>query len=148
GWLLGLALVSALAILISSRLRRADARSGWILAVGGAFACTAALFSFASGIFHPYYVSLLAPFTAALVGAGVAQLVRGPLDARVVGPLAIVAGVACELVVLGNYPGQLDWLRPLLIVVAGVAALALIALRSPRARRTAVGVTVAALLVA
>ena len=32
------------------------------------------LFSFASGIFHPYYVSLLAPFLAALVGAGAGEL--------------------------------------------------------------------------
>ncbi len=36
---------------------------------------TAVLFSAASGIFHPYYVSLLAPFAAALVGAGAAQLI-------------------------------------------------------------------------
>jgi 4-amino-4-deoxy-L-arabinose transferase-like glycosyltransferase len=74
GWLLGFALVSGLGILVASRLRRADPRTGWLLAVGGAFLVTAVLFSFASGIFHPYYVSLLAPFAAALVGAGAAQL--------------------------------------------------------------------------
>ena len=148
GWLLGLAVVSALAILISSRLRRVDARSGWILAVGGAFACTAALFSFASGIFHPYYVSLLAPFTAALAGAGVAQLVGGRLNARVVGPLAVAAAAACELVVLGDYSGQLDWLRPVLIAAAVAAVLTLIALRSARARLIAVAAAVASLLVA
>ncbi len=59
------------------RLRRADARTGWLIAVGGAFLTTAVAFSFAQGIFHPYYVSLLAPFTAALVGAGAAQLAEG-----------------------------------------------------------------------
>ena len=60
----------------ASRLRRADARSGWLIAVGGTFAVVAVAFSAAEGIFHPYYVSLLAPFTAALVGAGAAQLGR------------------------------------------------------------------------
>ena len=73
GWLLGLALVGGIGIAVLSRLRRDDARTGWIIAVGGAFAVTAVAFSFASGIFHPYYVSLLAPFTAALVGATFAQ---------------------------------------------------------------------------
>src|SRR5207248_458534 len=68
GWLLGFALVALLALALASRLRRSDAGTGWLLAVGGGFAVTAILFSAASGIFHPYYVSLLAPFTAALVG--------------------------------------------------------------------------------
>ena len=76
------------------RLRRADARTGWLIAVGGAFATTAVAFSFAQGIFHPYYVSLLAPFTAALVGAGSAQLSEGGTAARALGPLAVLAGVA------------------------------------------------------
>jgi 4-amino-4-deoxy-L-arabinose transferase-like glycosyltransferase len=72
GWLLGFALVSGVAVLVASRLRRGDARSGWLIAVGGAFVTTALVFSEARGIFHPYYVSLLAPFAAALTGAGVA----------------------------------------------------------------------------
>ena len=53
----------------------------------------AVAFSFAKGIFHPYYVSELAPFVAALVGAGVARFTRGDTLARIAGPLAIVAGV-------------------------------------------------------
>ena len=71
GWLLGFALVAGLGLLVLTRLRRRDPRTGWLIAVGGAFLCTAVVFSFASGIFHPYYVSLLAPFAAALIGAGV-----------------------------------------------------------------------------
>src|SRR5207237_5694163 len=58
GWLLGFALASALALLLATRLRRSDARSGWLIAVGGAFAATAVLFSLAAGLLHPYYVSL------------------------------------------------------------------------------------------
>jgi len=145
GWLLGCAIVSVLALLAATRLRRSDPRSGWLIAVGGAFLTTAVLFSAASGIFHPYYVALLAPFIAALAGAGAAQLIGGR---RVVGPPAIAAGVAVELVVRGQYPGQLPWLVPVLIVVGVLAALALAAFDSRRVRLAAVGAVVAALLLA
>jgi 4-amino-4-deoxy-L-arabinose transferase-like glycosyltransferase len=148
GWLLGFALVAGVAILAASRLRRADARSGWLLAVGGGFATTAVLFSFASGIFHPYYVSLLAPFAAALVGAGAAQLTDGGLTARVLAPLAVIAGVFVELVVRTDYPGQLTWLPPVLIVVGALAVLALVAFSSRTVRVAAVAVVLAALLAA
>jgi 4-amino-4-deoxy-L-arabinose transferase-like glycosyltransferase len=148
GWLLGFAIVAGLGILVSSRLRRGDARSGWLIAVGGAFATTAVLFSAASGIFHPYYVSLLAPFTAALVGAGAAQLIAGRVSVRIVGPLALAAGVVTELVVLGDYPGQLRWLVPVLIVACALAAFVLVAFSSRTARVAAVGAALAALLVA
>jgi 4-amino-4-deoxy-L-arabinose transferase-like glycosyltransferase len=148
GWLLGFALVSALAILAASRLRRSDARSGWLMIVGGAFATTAVLFSFASGIFHPYYVSLLAPLVAALVGAGAAQLISGRLRTRVVGPLAILAGVVVELVVRGDYPGQLTWLPGVLIAVGGLASLALLLRGSRAVRIAATGAAMAALLAA
>ncbi|MCW3026341.1 MAG: glycosyl transferase family 39 [Solirubrobacterales bacterium] len=148
GWLLGFAVVSGLAILVATRLRRSDPRSGWLIVVGGAFLVTAALFSAASGIFHPYYVSLLAPFTAALFGAGAAQLIGGRLRARIAGPLAIVAGVAVEVVIRGQYPGQLTWLDPVLIAVAAIAVLVLLAFRSRRVRMVAVGAVTGALLLA
>jgi 4-amino-4-deoxy-L-arabinose transferase-like glycosyltransferase len=148
GWLLGFALIAGVAILAASRLRRADARSGWLLAVGGAFATTAVLFSFASGIFHPYYVSLLAPFAAALAGAGAAQLTDSGLTARVLAPLAVIVGVIVELVVRADYPGQLTWLAPVLIVVGVLAALALVAFSSRTVRIAAVGAVLAALLAA
>lgn len=147
GWLLGLAIVGALAIVLASRFRRSDPRTAWIVAVGGAFVSTAVLFSAAGGIFHPYYVSLLAPFTAALVGAGAAQLIGGAVNARIFGPLAIAAGVAGELAVLGDYPGQLSWLGPVLIVLGALATLALVAGRAPAVRAIAVGAALAALLV-
>jgi 4-amino-4-deoxy-L-arabinose transferase-like glycosyltransferase len=148
GWLLGFALVSGLAIVAASRLRRADARTGWLVAVGGAFATTAVLFSFASGIFHPYYVSLLAPFAAALTGAGAAQLIGGGRVARVAAPLAVLAGVVVELVVRADYPGQLTWLAPVLIVVGALALLALLAFSSRKVRMAAMGAALAALLAA
>jgi 4-amino-4-deoxy-L-arabinose transferase-like glycosyltransferase len=147
GWLLGFAVVAGLAILVVTRLRRDDARTGWLLVIGGAFATTAVAFSYASGIFHPYYVSMLAPFAAALIGAGVGMMLDGP-SARVIAPLAIVAGAITEWVVLGELGGQLSWAKPLVIVLGVGAAIALALRLSPRARMVLVAVAVAALFAA
>ena len=111
GWLLGFAAVAGVGLVVLTRLRRGDARTGFAIAIGGAFLTTAVAFSQASGIFHPYYVSQLAPFTAALVGAGVGVIMQGGRPARVIGPLAIAAGIVTELVVLGRYPGELGGCR-------------------------------------
>jgi 4-amino-4-deoxy-L-arabinose transferase-like glycosyltransferase len=141
GWLLGVAIVSGVAVVASSRLKRADARSGWLIAVGGAFVTTAVGFSFAQGIFHPYYVSLLAPFTAALVGAGASVLPRSALA-----PVAVAAGVLVELAVLHENSG-LTWLPPVLVVTAGLAVVAL-TFGAARFRSAVLAGALAALLLA
>ncbi len=148
GWLLGFAVLSGLGVLLASRLRRNDPRSGWLIVVGGAFLVVAVVFSGAGGIFHPYYVSLLAPFAAALTGAGVAQLRGSGRLWRVVAPLAILAGVACQIAVLDDYPSELAWLVPVLVVVGAGSALALAVLRDTATRTAALGCGVAALLIA
>ena len=125
GWLLGFATVAAIGLLVMTRLRRADARTGWLIAIGGTFAVTALAFSQASGIFHPYYVSQLAPFAAMLCGAGAGLIFRGDRAARWLAPLAIAGGVLTEVVVLHNNPGQLSWLPAVLIAGGLAAALAL-----------------------
>src|SRR5215208_6249529 len=145
GWFLGFALVSGAAVLVASRLRRADARTGWLIAVGGAFLTTAAAFSFAQGIFHPYYVSLLAPFTAALVGAGAAQLAEGGKVTRVLAVLAVLAGVSAEGKILHDNPGSLGWLPGVLAAVGVVAAAALAF--APK-RTLALGAAIGVLLIA
>jgi 4-amino-4-deoxy-L-arabinose transferase-like glycosyltransferase len=104
GWLLGAALAGGLGIAALSRLRRTDPRTGWIIAVGGAFGVTAVAFSFAGGIFHPYYTSLLAPFAAALVGATFAQARNAGALGRIVGAMAIGLGTIVELAIVDNRP--------------------------------------------
>ena len=148
GWLLGFAMMSGLALLIGSRLRRRDPNSGWLIAVGGAFATTAIVFSFAGGIFHPYYVSLLAPFTAALIGAGAGMILAGGRSSRVIAPLAIAGGAATELIVLHEWSGQLTWAVPLVIAVGGGCAIALTFGVSGRVRTIVLGVALAALFAA
>ena len=155
GWLLGFAVVSGLAILVLSRLRGRDPRTGWLIAIGGAFACSAVVFSFAAGIFHPYYVSFLAPFAAALVGAGAGLMLprspRGSAEhraSRVVAPLAIAAGAVTELIVLGELNGAMAWARPLIIGVAGAGAVILALGLAPRIRAALLAATLAVLLAA
>jgi 4-amino-4-deoxy-L-arabinose transferase-like glycosyltransferase len=148
GWLLGFAVVGGIGIVLASRLRRPDPRTGWLLAVGGAFLTTGVAFSAAKGIFHPYYVSLMAPFTAALVGGGARELAGGAFRAQVAAPLAVAAGVVTELVVLHDNPGQLTWLAPLLVVVGCVAAVALAARLAPRVRATILAVALGMLMIA
>jgi 4-amino-4-deoxy-L-arabinose transferase-like glycosyltransferase len=155
GWLLGFAVVAGVAILVLSRLRRRDPRTGWLMAVGGAFLVSAVVFSFSSGIFHPYYVSFLAPFAAALVGAGVGLMLPRSLggtaegrEARVIAPLAIAAGALTELIVLGELNGSLPWAKPLIIGVAGVCAVILTLKLAPRLRALLVAAALAVLLAA
>jgi 4-amino-4-deoxy-L-arabinose transferase-like glycosyltransferase len=149
GWLLGFAWVAGAVVLAVTRLRRADARTGWLIAVGGSFLVTAVAFSQAQGIFHPYYVSLLAPFTAALVGAGVGVIARGGLAMRVGAPLAITGGIATELAVLHANPGQLAWVTPLIVAVGVFVATVLAAnVATARLRAVALAAVVGALLLA
>jgi 4-amino-4-deoxy-L-arabinose transferase-like glycosyltransferase len=148
GWLLGFSAVAAVALLVITRLRRNDPRTGWLLALGGALFVSAAVFSFASGIFHPYYVSFLAPFAAAFVGAGAGLALERRRRARVVAPLAIAGGAVTELVVLGETGGQLSWAVPVVVAVCGCCALALGLGWSRRVRAVLVGAAFAALLAA
>jgi 4-amino-4-deoxy-L-arabinose transferase-like glycosyltransferase len=148
GWLIGFALVAGVALVVSSRLRRRDPVTGWVLAVGGSALTAAVAFSTASGIFHPYYVSELAPFVAALVGAGVVRFASGDMIARVAGPLAIGLGVVAELKILADNEGSLTWLPPVLVVVGVVAAGALAFGPDAKTRNAALATALSTLLIA
>ncbi len=148
GWLLGFALVAGIALVVITRLRRRDPRTGWLIAIGGAFATTAVVFSFASGIFHPYYVSFLAPFAAALIGAGTGLMLNAGRPARVLAPVAIAAGAITELVVVHGLGGALSWATPLVIGVGGGCAVLLALTLAPRTRAVLLAVAMAALLAA
>src|SRR2546423_9164242 len=119
-----------------------------MVAVGCTYAVTAVAFSKAQGIFHPYYVSLLAPFTASLVGAGAGELAKGGRLVRIGGPVAIAAGAVTELAVLHDNPGQLGWVPPLVLVAGGAAAVVLASGLPARARAAAVAAALGVLLLA
>jgi 4-amino-4-deoxy-L-arabinose transferase-like glycosyltransferase len=148
GWLGGMALAGGAALVVLTRLRRSDPRSGWLIAAGGAFLTTAVAFSFAQGIFHPYYVSMLAPFTAVLVGAAAGTTLRGGLTGRIVGPVAIAGGVLSEVVVIHRGASDVEGLIPLIVVAGLAGAIALAAALPAKARGVAVAVALGALLIA
>jgi 4-amino-4-deoxy-L-arabinose transferase-like glycosyltransferase len=139
GWLLGVALVGGLGLLAATRLRRGDARTGWLILVGGAFLTTAVAFSRAEGIFHPYYVSQLAPFIAALVGA---------TTALILGPAVVLAGVVTEIAILRDNPTSLSWWPGLLAAGGVLAAVGLALVLAPRMRALVVAAAIALLLLA
>ncbi len=148
GWLLGFALVAAVVLVVVSRLRRTDARTGYVIAFGGSLLTAGLVFSFASGIFHPYYVSYLAPMIAALVGAGAGMMLGSGRTARTVAPALIAGGAITELVVLGELGGRLAWAVPVVVAAGGASAVLLATALPARVRRVAVGVALAALLAA
>jgi len=148
GWLVGMALAGGVALAVLTRLRRSDARTGWLIAAGGAFATTAIAFSAANGIFHPYYVSMLAPFTAVLVGATAGTILNGDAAARIVAPIAIAGGVVSELVVIDRAATDERWLIPVILVAAIVGGAALVARMPGRVRGVALAAVLGALLIA
>src|SRR5262249_49154429 len=108
-----------------------------------------------SGIFHPYYVSMLAPWVAALIGAGVGEMLPTPLgvasrlrSARLVGATVLLGGVATELVVMHELGGSLSWAEPLVLALGGGGALMLLLTLPVRVRAGVVAVTLVALLAA
>jgi 4-amino-4-deoxy-L-arabinose transferase-like glycosyltransferase len=99
-------------------------RAGWTL-WGGWLIVTALVFSYAQGIWHPYYTTMLAPPIAAICSAGAALLwryYRGQGAAWLLLPLtvAITAGWAFALV--SRDPAWQGWTR---WAVLGTAVLAI-----------------------
>jgi 4-amino-4-deoxy-L-arabinose transferase-like glycosyltransferase len=145
GWLVGLALVGGAGLLVATRLKRSPS-TGWLIAIGGSFLTTAVAFSAAKGIFHPYYMSELAPFTAALVGATFGHVATRGRHWRWIGAAAVGGGVATELAVLHS-SNTLSGLAPVLVLAGGAAAAALVAAPS-RWRRVALATALATLTIA
>jgi 4-amino-4-deoxy-L-arabinose transferase-like glycosyltransferase len=120
-------------IAAAQRPLRRDPRLAAAIVLGGWFAVEAVVLSASKGIVHPYYVSALAPGTAAMVGASAAALValaRGPR--RIWALLLAGAGIGATVVVqivLMHREHYLHAFIPVLVAGCAVALLALLALR-------------------
>jgi 4-amino-4-deoxy-L-arabinose transferase-like glycosyltransferase len=151
-WLIPAALIGlAVMLWVSRRAGRTDRTRAAALMWGGWLLVTGLVFSYMSGISHPYYTVALAPAIGALVGIGGAGLwrVRHTRFARVALAAALALTGGWAWVLLDRTPGWLPWLR-VVIVIAAVAAAGLIvagpALRAPTVRgRTALAAAAASL---
>ncbi|WP_370967104.1 ArnT family glycosyltransferase [Amycolatopsis sp. cg9] len=123
-WLLPLCLLVLL--VIGRRWRDA----GWLL-WGGWLLVTAAVFSFAGGIWHPYYTTAMAPAVAAVSAAGLALLWRR--HRRTLLPLAIALTAAWAFVLTSRDTTFHGWTR---WAVLGTAVAAIAGLLATRSRLT------------
>lgn len=131
-WLFPLLAVGVIAAIWVNRKRLRDARGQYLLLFGGWFVTSALVFSFAQGIFHSYYLVLLGPPVAALLGAGIPALwsafTGGHWAVRLLLPLALVLTAAWQLHVLQIYPTWAATLTPVLMGSVVAAALLVAAL--------------------
>ena len=127
-WLLPLAAICLVAGLVLWRRRpRGDVHRALYLLFGGWLLLHFAVFSFAQGIYHPYYAIALGPGIAALVGMGAVDLWRSRSAGAAwttAGGVMVTAGVAVLL--LGRTPDWQPWLRPVVVLAGGVAVVALL----------------------
>jgi 4-amino-4-deoxy-L-arabinose transferase-like glycosyltransferase len=151
-WWLPLAAVAALVVAVGGRAlgTAAPHRAGLLLWVGWALPCWA-LFSFMSGVLHPYYTSMLGPAVAALAATG---LVTSWALWREGSPYGLVALVTQTVLVTGwtvfvlagtdaPHPG---WLAAVVLGAGALATAGTVLARSPRARAgVAAAIAVAAL---
>ncbi|MEU0885431.1 glycosyltransferase family 39 protein [Lentzea sp. NPDC005914] len=146
-WLLPAALIGLGAGLwFLRRAPRTDRTRAALIIWGGWTLVTGAVFSFMSGITHPYYTVALAPSIAALVGIAGHGLWRGRAHFPV--RMALTAMVAAtgvwSFIMLDRTPVWLPWLRWVVLVVTAVAVLALVF--GVNARKWLIGVVLAAAL--
>jgi 4-amino-4-deoxy-L-arabinose transferase-like glycosyltransferase len=153
GWLLPAAVVCLGAgLVLTRRAPRTDPTRAALIVWGGWLVVTAGVFSFASGILHPYYTVALAPAIAACIGIGATALWRNRADVRAAATMSttVVVTVILAAVMLSRHH---DWLPGLRLAVAvggvGAAVLLLVVARLPRRLATAAAsIAVAACLAA
>ena len=127
-WLIPAALIAfGIMLWVSRRSGRTDRTRAAALVWGGWLLVTGLVFSYMSGIIHPYYTIALSPAIGALVGIGATGLwrIRRTWLARITLAVALVVTAALAWVLLDRSPSWLPWLR-VLIVVAAVGAAGLI----------------------
>ncbi|MEU9835719.1 glycosyltransferase family 39 protein [Streptosporangium sp. NPDC048047] len=144
-WLLPfavLALVAGLVLAFRGSLR--GARTALLL-WGGWLAVHYVVFSFAEGIFHPYYTTAMAPAVAAPTGVGGVLMWRAARRSRawaavLAGGLAVTG--TWSFAVLRRSPDFVPWLAWAVAAMAAVAAVTLLMVRLGGRARRAAAVTV------
>jgi 4-amino-4-deoxy-L-arabinose transferase-like glycosyltransferase len=149
-WLLPFAVIALFAgVALRGRAPRTDPVRASLVLWGGWLAVHYAIFSFAQGTFHPYYVTAMTPAIAALTGAGGVMLFdayrhlgrqagRLPHALFFALPLGLAVTGAWSFMLLRRTPAWNPWLSPAVVAVSGAAVAILIVARlAPKAGVTA-----------
>jgi 4-amino-4-deoxy-L-arabinose transferase-like glycosyltransferase len=107
-------------------------RAGWFL-WGSWLLVTALVFSYAEGIWHPYYTTMLAPAIAAIAAAGLTRFWLSYRNSDGAGwlllPLAVTVTAAWAFVLAARDTTWQGWTRWAVLAVAAVAVAGLLAAR-------------------
>jgi 4-amino-4-deoxy-L-arabinose transferase-like glycosyltransferase len=148
-WLLPAALIVLVAGLwLTRRATRTDRARAALLLWGGWLLVTGLVFSFMSGIVHPYYSVAMAPGLAGALAVGTGLLWQrwAHRAARLTLAVTLAVTAAWSTVLLARTPEFLPWLR-VVLPIAGVLAAVLLALPPRRCGRvTAVAAAVLGLI--
>jgi len=129
-WLIPAALVTLAAVLwMTRRAPRQDRTRAAFILWGGWLIATAAMFSFAQGIIHPYYTVALAPAIGALVGMGAVELwrQRDRWFARAALSVAVLLSALWAFALLGRSPSWFPWLRGVVLAVGIAVSIGILA---------------------
>jgi len=134
GWLLPLAVVGLVAASWQSWQRRPSLlllnRQQQALVLWGTWFMSLVVFFSVAGDWDPYYLAMLAPAVAALVGVGGVALwddYRGPSWRGWLLPLTLVGVASLQLYILSLYSDWSHWLAPAIVILCLAAAASLVA---------------------
>ena len=129
-WLLPTALVGlAVMLWVSRRAVRTDRIRAAALLWGGWVIVTGLVFSYMSGIIHPYYMIALAPGIGALVGIGAVVLARAQRHraGRSIAAATVLGTAVWSYILLDRTPDWLPWLRWVVLLAGVLGAVAVLA---------------------
>jgi 4-amino-4-deoxy-L-arabinose transferase-like glycosyltransferase len=116
------------------------------LTLWGMWVLTQGVFFSVAGFFHTYYLSMLAPGIAALVGIGAVALWRAFQQGGWLGwllPVTLVITAATQVYLLANYPDYRAWIAPIALGATLIAAAVLVWLKVRDMRASQGAVTLA-----
>jgi 4-amino-4-deoxy-L-arabinose transferase-like glycosyltransferase len=133
-WLLPLAIVgAALGLWSGSRAARTDLRRSAYVLWGGWALVSWAVFSFSTGVFHPYYTTALAPAVAVLAAGGLVQMwdrSRGSAVWTAALAASLLGTAALAATLLDRVPGFVPFLAPAVMALTVLVTCALLLARA------------------